>query len=228
MKTFTHVITSGQSDTISGGFAIRAVRVDNFSNQWLQIAGQASFIRPYTFGEVDLLNGAGAIQIGPSAPPGTKQPKALTGEQTVITIYDEPLPPQPGIPGQIKIETFLANNAISYSLGSGGAGSGRDITPLGAIAQAITEMGGVRRIAIKALSTNAASIFIVAQNAVIVGGVNGIELPPGDGITIAYPWTTTPSSAGAASQPPSGQAWLQAWFNGAAPDTLRILILGAP
>ncbi len=229
MKHRTVNVATGQPVTVSGGFGIKAVRVDNLTNQWLQIAGQLSFIRPYTFGEVDVMNGAGAVQIGPSAPPGVIQPATLAGEQYIVSIYEDELPPQVGIPGQIKGDTYVANNAFSYGLGSTGAGSARDIVLAGAASTIIGNAGGVRRMAIKALSTNAASVFVVIVSGVITGSAGGIELPPGDGITIAYQWWTNPAAGGAGqTAPPAGQGWGQVWFVGAAPDAIRCLALCAP
>lgn len=231
MQHFTAVASSGSDLTVSRGFAIQAIRVDNFTNQWLQVVGQFSFIRPYTYGEVIALGGAGAVTLSRSVPQGAfTQSHVIAGEQYTVTIYDIPLPAQPGIVGQIKQDTYVADNGFSYSVALAAPGA-VDVLPstIAGTIEGLTGASSVRRIGIKTLSTNVDKVFVVIAPGVIPSGSQGIELGPSESIALAYPWCRNPATAGnnVVGVPTQNQSWAQFWFNAAA-DIARVILLFAP
>ncbi len=90
-----YILASGESLQKSERFTIRAVLIDNYTSQWLQING-ARFAPPYTAGIIIALVGIGTVIIVPGRPGGGSQSAAVTGETATVTITDQPLAAAPG------------------------------------------------------------------------------------------------------------------------------------
>lgn len=98
MKTDYSIVPSGQpfNESPRGWTGIRAVRIDNLTNQWLSLP-DGTFVQPYTYGVIIETNGIGSYQIGVTAPSNTLQTSVIAGESYAVTMYDTALGASPGV-----------------------------------------------------------------------------------------------------------------------------------
>lgn len=172
MKIAQQPIAAGQSFTLSAVFPIRGARVDNFTSQWLRLAGSYWYVAPYTYDAIIPLNGAGAVAIGPEAPPEITQAAAIAGEQYVLTVYSDQLP----VSGGIAIPTWSTpTGRVAKHVSVITAG-----TPV-ALAAAPTV---VRQAAIQGLPANTKNIYLAPVG--VTPSTQGWVLPPGASISVAF------------------------------------------
>ncbi len=168
--------------TISAGWPINTVRVDNESNQWLQVlTGAATLVvAPYTLGAVFPVTGLGSVTVEPHAPATTTQASPISGETYQVTIYSESHPSSPGIALPASSAPSFAT-AWTQALPAGGsqltnATKVNGLTPV------------TRAIILQAAPANAGIIsvgFFLQVNASIG---TGFQLAP-KGLALAFSWT---------------------------------------
>lgn len=78
----------------------QGIAVDNYSNRWLAVGNEGLFVPPYTLGWANNMYGSSAssIQIQASAPSGVHPALTVVDGTVVVSVYDAPLSPNPGVP----------------------------------------------------------------------------------------------------------------------------------
>lgn len=186
--TREEIVQSGTSKSIGAQFPIKAVRIDNETNQWLQITGTLLFVNPYTVGFVANLRGVGSVTLGSSPPPGVTNPAVITAEAYSVTVYDTPQAESPGVSVPVRPATaiFVAQGVGQKELITAAAWT--DV--LTALQAGLLEvLGGVKRMLIKAGANNAALCYVAVGGAGLAAPPPpsfAFELAPGDGIVIPY------------------------------------------
>ncbi len=231
-----------QDAHLSAQFKIRSVRIDNGTNQWLQMGPNGDYIPPFTYGLVFNVRGQGSVEIFRAVPlnSGITQVAPVAGQSYTVTLYDKPQPP---FQFSAQVPTGFRSGAqpIETIVAAGAFGTRIVTVPVGGPAWLIDTMALTFVTSAVVANRNLAIDFKDAAGNVILTVVDATAVPAGATRPI---WVASGGTPGATTAPFAGQDFVNLPANvvlppggtitfretgaGDAADTLAIVLIATP